>query len=111
MFEAQQTASRIIIINKGRIVADDTVSHLQQTLFSALRLRIVCDRPSETKNILEKYGECILDGEALLLSTEKDANLNEILRDVIAVDRIREINTIQPTLEEIVMEKIRNEPQ
>lgn len=111
MFEAQQMASRVVIINKGRIIANDTIINLQQTIFSVVRLRIVCDRPEETKNVLEKYGECTLDQGALLLSTGKDVNLNEILRNVITVDRIREINTIQPTLEDIVMEVIKNESQ
>lgn len=106
MFEAQQMASRVVIIVKGRIVADGTVDELARTVFSLARLQIKCEKPVEIKKVLEAYGECSQNEDTVVLFISAGANLDEILREAANVGGIRAVNTIQPTLEEIFMKVI-----
>ncbi|MEW5827825.1 MAG: ATP-binding cassette domain-containing protein [Chloroflexota bacterium] len=53
--EAQQICDRVLIINKGEIVAEDTPSNLQMGLEGATRLLVRIN--GDTAPLLEKFGE------------------------------------------------------
>lgn len=53
--EAQQVCNRVLIINKGKIVAEDTPEHLQARLAGAERLTVrVAGQPEGVENLLKK---------------------------------------------------------
>ena len=85
MSEAEATCDRIAIINKGRVVADDTTSNLKQNLEknTLIRLSIKGAQKEEALNLLDSIDEdldvkAIEDSEQntvsfeLTCSTEKD---------------------------------------
>lgn len=59
--EAQQVCDRVLIINKGRIVAEDTPDNLQTQLSGGERLKVIVDGDSSKASKLVKGLEGIAD--------------------------------------------------
>jgi len=72
--EVQAVCDRIIVINKGRLVADDTPDNLSRNLSSDHKLRILVEGPDgEVKRLLEKIPGMI----SVLLLNEREKGVWE----------------------------------
>lgn len=116
--EAQQVCNRVLIINKGHIVAEDTPKHLQERITGAQRvvLRVQGDEgdlPSLVGKVpgvahVSKNGEGGIEFETL---PGKDVR-PEVARTVVnAGYELYELRPVGVSLEDIFLELTRDEPQ
>lgn len=115
--EAQQMCDRVLIINKGRIVAEDSPEHLQTRLTGAQR--IVVKIRADTDEVIPVIGQ--VPGVANIASQpdgtlEFDADPGRDVRPDVARAVIQagydllELHTAMLSLEEIFLELTRDEP-
>ncbi|NPA35049.1 MAG: ATP-binding cassette domain-containing protein [Chlorobi bacterium] len=74
MQEVEQVCSRVIIINKGRIVADGDPAHLKKTIFSRRKFRLeIKEKIKGTPQVLRKwYVEPISPGHWFIYSSSEE---------------------------------------
>ncbi len=116
--EAQQLCDRVLIINKGRIVAEDTPLHLQARLAGAQRVAV---RVGEDTDGVEKI---VGDVPGVLgITSQPDGLIEveivpgqdirpEIARAVVAAGYdLLELRSVGMSLEDIFMQLTRDEPE
>lgn len=115
--EAQQVCDRVLIINKGRIVAEDTPQRLQSRLAGVQRVSLIVSGDNDgLKQLLDQIpgisgisqaGEGIFEFESL---PGQDAR-PEVARKVVAAGYdLLEMRPIGMSLEEIFLELTREDP-
>jgi ABC-2 type transport system ATP-binding protein len=115
--EAQQVCDRVLIINKGKIVAEDSPERLQSRLAGAQRIRLIVRGDSDgLPGVLEGVQGVgtILPGEAGSIEFEAAPGLDarpEVARAVVnAGFDLLELRPVGMTLEEIFLQLTREEP-
>lgn len=115
--EAQQVCNRVLIINKGRIVAEDTPERLQSRLAGAQRILInVAGDDSEFENLVlgipgvQRCGRSSQGGFELDLQAGQDVRPTIARKVVEAGFDLLEMRPAGLSLEEIFLELTRDEP-
>ena len=116
--EAQQVCNRVMIINKGKIVAEDTPEQLQKRLTGAQRfvLNIGGDADGLT-SVLEKVNgvvkvTTITPGQFEIETTPGQDSRSDVTRAVVNANyNLLEIRQIGMSLEDIFLELTREEPR
>lgn len=109
--EAQQICDRILIINKGKIVAEDTPENLQAGLAGAQRVQIIlrgqADKAVEEISGLAGVQNVILQGEDKLefqYDTQNDIRPNVVRAVIKAKLDMLEMRTASLSLEDIFLQ-------
>jgi ABC-2 type transport system ATP-binding protein len=109
--EAQQICDRILIINKGKIVAEDTPENLQASLAGAQRVQIIlrgqADKAVEEISGLAGVQNVILQGEDKLefqYDTQNDIRPNVVRAVIKAKLDMLEMRTASLSLEDIFLQ-------
>ncbi len=109
--EAQQICDRILIINKGKIVAEDTPENLQASLAGAQRVQIIlrgqADRAVEEISGLAGVQNVILQGEDKLefqYDIQNDIRPNVVRAVIKAKLDMLEMRTASLSLEDIFLQ-------
>ncbi|SFM93095.1 ABC transporter ATP-binding protein [Thermodesulforhabdus norvegica] len=92
--EVAQTCQRVVIINKGRIVATDTPEQLTQKLQTTKQVKVSLDRPAELADLQRLFSE--IDGITRIVS--EDGNP---ARWIIETDQSREV---RPAVARVLVE-------
>jgi ABC-2 type transport system ATP-binding protein len=115
--EAQQVCDRVLIINKGRIVAEDTPGQLQARLTGTNRVSLkIRGDASELESVIRKVPgvqEVAITGQDSLefeSSSTLDARPEVARRVVNSGNDLLEMHTASLSLEEIFLELTRDEP-
>ena len=118
--EVAQTCQRVVIINKGRIVASDTPDNLTQQLKGAATLYVQVDADDNAIDTLRAlpgvHKVSVADRHGRLVGYEIDAEENRDLRRDVAraiVDRgwgLLELRPMRMSLEEIFLQLTTQEP-
>lgn len=116
--EAQQLCDRVLIINKGKIVAEDTTERLQKGLTGSQRviLRVAGD-PDGLASLISEVPGVIHASEKVDGSLEFEGTPGEEIRPVIARAVLQagydllEMRAIGLSLEDIFMQLTREEPE
>jgi ABC-2 type transport system ATP-binding protein len=116
--EAQQICDRVLIINKGEIVVEDTPERLQAGLSGVQRVAIKVqgdgDGFEKTLQEISGVGKVTLIGEG---SVEVECPPGKDLRPIIARDLVKagydllELRSIDMSLEDIFIQLTRDEPE
>lgn len=112
MAEVEELCDRVIFINHGKIIADDTPENLARTIKIAhLRLLV----PGKTKKLLFDFcNDALLtytqDGRYVMIDINEH-RIPEFLRDITAMNiHYDEISIERPTLEDYFLEKAKVSP-
>ncbi len=109
--EVQELSKRVAIINKGKIVAIDSVEELSKKLDIQPKLRIELQRPSSRiLNLVKEIksvSEAKLDANVLEVTCPPSAKLAIINAVEQAGGKIIDFKTVEPTLEEIFVRLVR----
>jgi ABC-2 type transport system ATP-binding protein len=115
--EAQQVCDRVLIINKGKIVAEDSPERLQSRLVGAQRIKLIVRGDSDgLPAVLEGIPEvsAILPCEAGSIEFEAEPGIDarpEVARAVVnAGFDLLELRPVGMTLEDIFLQLTREEP-
>jgi len=96
MQEVEAICDRTIIINQGKIVADNTTENLQSTVENKIVIRIEFEHPVNAADILSQTSATDvkeLSGNSFLVASSSEQIRNELFR--FAVDNDLTILTIQ----------------
>ncbi|MCD6448012.1 MAG: ABC transporter ATP-binding protein [Thermoplasmata archaeon] len=109
--EVQELSDRVAIINRGKIVAVDSVEELSKKLDIQPKLRIELQRPSSRILSLVKEIKSVkdakLDGNVLEVTCPPSAKLAIINAVEQAGGKIIDFKTVEPTLEEIFVKVVK----
>ncbi len=110
LFEVEQLADRVAIINKGKMIAEDTVAHLRDYLRMKPRLEISIDGlagkiPPELSR-LEGIETLDVKGDTLFVTCEVSARSKIIAKLEEVGYKILNLKTIEPSLEEAFIKLI-----
>jgi ABC-2 type transport system ATP-binding protein len=115
--EAQQLCNRVLIINKGKIVTEDTPERLQSRLIGAQRVVLQCggDTDGIEKVVAQVHGVAGLiskeDGRLEFETTPGNDPRSQVARAVVnAGYDLLEMRPIGLSLEEIFLQLTRDEP-
>jgi len=109
--EVQELSDRVAIMNKGKVVAIDTVENLSKKFEVEPRLRVELQRPSEyilkvVKGI-KSVKDVKADGNVLEILCPPSAKLSIINTIEEAGGKILDFKTVEPTLEEIFIKVVK----
>jgi ABC-2 type transport system ATP-binding protein len=100
--DIEQVARRVIVINHGTIIYDDSVSTMRRSLLNTKLLEVRFD---------EEPGPILIDGVSVLkqrglgyklaVDTEKHS-IREVLDDLLDGYRVADISVLDPPLEEVI---------
>jgi len=111
--EVQELSDRVAIINRGKIVAVDSVEELSKKLDIQPKLRIELQRPSSRILSLVKEIKSVkdakLDGNVLEVTCPPSAKLAIINAVEQAGGKIIDFKTVEPTLEEIFVKVVKED--
>jgi ABC-type multidrug transport system ATPase subunit len=111
--EVQELSHRVAIMNKGKIIAIDTVENLSKKLEIQPKLRVELQRPSSRIVNLVKEIKSVkdvkIDGNILEISCPPSAKLAIINAIEEAGVKIIDFKTVEPTLEEIFIKMVRED--
>ena len=99
--DIEKLCKRVIIINKGKVIMDDTMNNLK---YNYLNKEIIEVKLKEKVNLENKEGITILKDKNNSLKIELD-NKNKTIADVIKIldtDKIIDINISSIPLEDII---------
>lgn len=99
--EADQIADRVVVVNRGRVVADGSGAVLKGAV-AARRLRFVCDRPDPALlDRLEGVTDVAVHGRRVLLdSLDADATVRDLVSGQVA---FRDLEVVGAGLEDVFM--------
>ena len=108
--EVQNLCDRVVIINKGKIIAKDTVENLNKLLKIKPRIEVlIADLkgkiPEKIKNINGISSIDIID-DKIIITCEPSSRINIISEIKNQGFKIKDIKTIEPSLEEAFMKLI-----
>ena len=111
--EVQELSHRVAIMNKGKIIAIDTVENLSKKLEIQPKLRLELQRPSNRIVNLVKEIKSVkdvkVDGNILEISCPPSAKLAIINAIEEAGIKIIDFKTVEPTLEEIFIKMVKED--
>ncbi len=111
--EVQELSHRVAIMNKGKIIAIDTVENLSKKLEIQPKLRVELQRPSNRIVNLVKEIKSVkdvkVDGNILEISCPPSAKLAIINAIEEAGVKIIDFKTVEPTLEEIFIKMVKED--
>ncbi len=111
--EVQELSHRVAIMNKGKIIAIDTVENLSKKLEIQPKLRLELQRPSNRIVNLVKEIKSVkdvkVDGNILEISCPPSAKLSIINAIEEAGIKIIDFKTVEPTLEEIFIKMVKED--
>lgn len=108
MEEVQAIASRVLIMDKGRIIAEGTVDELVERIQVEERVTVEVGEPTpELENQIRGIGgvkEVLLDGPKLTVVSEVGAqNLDKIISSAQGAGGVRSIRAEKPNLEDVFL--------
>ncbi|MEO5906140.1 MAG: ATP-binding cassette domain-containing protein, partial [Saprospiraceae bacterium] len=105
MQEVQALCDRVVIINKGKIVADGSIAMLSQNLGKSLRVEVLFSRPvaDTTFQEIEGYISHQSSGKTKYIIHGKDESLNEAIFDFAIAKNLKilEMSTLRESFENI----------
>ncbi len=105
MQEVQALCDRVVIINKGKIVADDNIRMLSQHLAKSYRVEVLFSRPvvDTTFQEMKGYISHVPSGTNKYIISGNDENLNEAIFDFAVSKNLKilEMSTRQESFEYI----------
>jgi ABC-type multidrug transport system ATPase subunit len=105
--EVQELAGRVGILNKGKLIAEDTVSNLGSRLEIKPRLHITVDGDREVAagilGQLEGVDEVKVSGEELLVTLDPKAKAKALSRLEEKGITVQDFRTEEPSLEEVFL--------
>lgn len=106
--EVQELADRVAIMNKGEIIAMDTVKNLGKMLDIQPKLKIEVEKITDSLigKIKEIVKEVKVEGNLIEVSCSPDLKL-QIINEIEKETKIIDFKTIEPTLEEIFIKMVR----
>jgi len=111
--EVQELSHRVAIMNKGKIVAIDTVENLSKKFEVQPKLRVKLQRPSERIVKLVKSIKSVKDVKmeenVLEILCPPSAKLSIINTIEEAGGKIVDFKTVEPTLEEIFIKVVKED--
>ena len=107
MEEADELADRIVIIDKGKVVAEGTPSALKDSISGDV-IKVVCDRAEELKEaIVERKisGEPKIAGETLTMNVQKAEEVIPLIFDISNKKgiKVKSITYKEPSLEDVFL--------
>jgi len=108
--EAEKLCDRIIVLNHGKVIADDSKSNLMDTLGAETSMEFHFSNPLIENDLLlfSKYSPSILDGNRMSIIAQK-SEIGDILHRMNEVDMKFTDFKLEPRkLEDIFLELVRN---
>ncbi len=109
--EVEQTCGRVVIINKGKIIAVDTPERLSVSLRGANMYSITVRRPSESlvaalKSIPGTVEIRPQDGGVFIIDSDKETDIREEIADTVAREQagLLELRPVMFTLEDVFVQ-------
>lgn len=102
--DIEQVARRVIVINHGTIIFDDSVSRMRRSLLRTKLLEVRFEQPPRALDIagvevLKERGH----GYKLIVDTER-RSIRDVLDDLLDGYQVADISVLDPPLEEIIGE-------
>jgi ABC-type multidrug transport system ATPase subunit len=105
--EVEQLANRVAILNRGQLVAQDTVDKLRVGLNVKPRLRLSIGPPvAEAARLVQAVPgvtQVVIDGWDLVLECAPDARARAVTTLVMSGVPVGDLRTYEPSLEEVFM--------
>lgn len=108
--DIEHVAERVVVINDGRVIYDDSVPALRRTLLASKLVEVGLDRPAPP---LELDGVRILDRSDALLRLSVDTartSIRLVLDTVLDRCRVSDISVLDPPLEQVIAQMYQQLP-
>ena len=98
--ELEARTDRIVILRKGKIVADDSLTNLVRAAVLPIRIRLVAQEGAADR-VRAELGGTRLNGTAVELNCTADDKMAQITRISALGDAVRDVEMIPPSLEDL----------
>jgi ABC-type multidrug transport system ATPase subunit len=113
--EVQALCDRVAIINKGKLIAEDTVENISKRLNIRPKLEITIknlkDKVPESLHSIEKVESALAKGDTLYITCDHEARTQVIALLQKEGYEIKDFRTVEPTLEEAFIKLISEEEE
>jgi ABC-2 type transport system ATP-binding protein len=100
--DIEQVCDRVIVVNHGRVVMDDTIQHLRRNYLRKKRVTFLTDVPTLTLDlpgitcVARSAHQCVLEVDPVITPIE------QLIRAVLAVTTLRDVSIEDPPLEAVI---------